>query len=85
MSQKRFVSQKELKTLFGIPYTRVHILRMEAAGQFPKRIWLSPQRMAWLQSEIESWIDERIAMRDDPLQHQAAPKEIAKKFKTQNA
>ena len=64
MSQKRLVSKKELKTVLGIPYSPQHIARLEAAGQFPKRIRLGQNRVAWLQSEVEAWIEERLAARE---------------------
>ena len=61
---KRLVSKKELKTVCGVPYSQAHIARLEAAGKFPKRIVLGPCRVAWLLSEVEAWIDMRIANRD---------------------
>jgi len=61
---KQIVSKKELKTILGIPYCPQHIARLEAAGRFPKRITLGQNRVAWLLSEVEAWIDERIAKRD---------------------
>jgi prophage regulatory protein len=60
---KRIVSKKELKTVCGIPYSPAHIARLEAAGEFPKRIQLGPNRVGWLLSEVEAWIDERLARR----------------------
>ena len=64
MSQKRLVSKKELKTVLGIPYSFQHIARLEKAGKFPKRIRLGQNRVAWLMTEIEAWIDERLAQRE---------------------
>ena len=61
---KQVVSKKELKTVCGIPYSPQHIQRLEHAGQFPKRIKLGRNRVAWLMSEVEKWIDERLAQRD---------------------
>ena len=61
---KRLVSKKELKTVCGIPYTPQHIGRLEAAGQFPKRVQLGPNRVAWLLSEVDAWLSKRIASRD---------------------
>jgi prophage regulatory protein len=40
--------------------------RLENVGQFPKRIRLGINRVAWLLSEIEAWVDERLANRDIP-------------------
>lgn len=43
----------------GIDYSREHLRRMERAEQFPKRVRLSPGRVAWRLSDIESWIESR--------------------------
>lgn len=61
---KQVVSKKELKTVCGIPYSGAHIARLEAAGQFPRRVRLGQNRVVWLVSEIEEWLDARIAKRD---------------------
>jgi prophage regulatory protein len=61
---KQLVSKKELRTVCGIPYTSQHIARLESAGQFPKRVQLGPNRVAWLLSEVNHWVSERIALRD---------------------
>ena len=63
MTQK-LVSKKELKSIFGVPYSFAHIARLEAAGQFPQRVRLGACRVAWVAEEVEAWIDERIATRD---------------------
>jgi prophage regulatory protein len=62
MTQK-LVTKKELRTIFGVPYSFAHIARLEAAGQFPKRVRLGACRVAWVSDEVEAWIDERIALR----------------------
>ena len=64
MSKKKLVSKKELKTVCGIPYSPQHIARLEAAGDFPKRIKLGQCRVAWLLSEVEEWIDQRLDNRN---------------------
>ena len=61
---KQVVSKKELKTVCGIPYSPQHIARLEAVGRFPKRIKLGENRVAWLLTEVEEWIDVRLASRD---------------------
>lgn len=61
---KKLVSKKELKTLCGIPYSPQHIARLEAAGLFPKRIQLGQNRVAWLLTEVEEWLEVRIAQRE---------------------
>lgn len=64
MFPKQIVSKKELRTVCGIPYSPQHIARLEAVGRFPKRIQLGQNRVAWLLSEVEEWLDERIAKRE---------------------
>ena|ERR1700747_197210 len=63
MTQK-LVSKKELKSVYGVPYCFAHIKRLEDAGEFPKRVKLGACRVAWVAEEVESWIDERVALRD---------------------
>lgn len=63
MTQK-LVTKKELKSIFGVPYSPAHIARLEAAGQFPQRVRLGACRVAWVSEEVQTWIDERIATRD---------------------
>jgi prophage regulatory protein len=60
---RKLVSKKELKSAYGIPYCFAHIARLEAAGQFPKRVQLGACRVAWVAEEVEDWIEERIAHR----------------------
>jgi prophage regulatory protein len=48
----------------GIRYSRPHLWRLWNAGQFPKPIKVSASRNAWLESEIDGWIEQRIAERD---------------------
>lgn len=42
-----------------VPYTPQHIYRLEAAGKFPRRIRIGPNRVAWRVIEIETWLRER--------------------------
>jgi predicted DNA-binding transcriptional regulator AlpA len=48
----------------GIPYCREQVRRKEKAGDFPLHIPLSDRRIAWIEAEIDSWIEQRAAMRD---------------------
>lgn len=61
---KRLVSKKKLSTVCGIPYTPQHIARLEAAGKFPRRVRLGPNRVAWLLSEVDAWMSERPCQRE---------------------
>lgn len=42
--------------------SRATIYRLVAAGTFPAPIKLSPQTIAWKESEVETWIDARPRM-----------------------
>ena len=46
-----------------VPYSRVQIWRLEKSGHFPRRISLGPNRVGWLESEVERWLEERLARR----------------------
>ena len=58
----RFIRKKELRAKVG--YSPAHIDRLEQAGDFPKRINLGPNSVAWLEHEVEAWIEARVAERD---------------------
>ena len=60
----RLLSWKQLKEEFGISFSREHLWRLEAAGKFPRRIYLSPQKVAWFENEILAWLAERAAERE---------------------
>ena len=47
-----------------VPYTRQHVLKLEKDRKFPRRLVVGANRIGWLLSEIEAWIEERIAERD---------------------
>jgi prophage regulatory protein len=60
----KLLSFKQLKDM-GLPWSREHIWRLESAERFPRRLELSPQRVAWLEDEVIAFIeakaDERTA------------------------
>jgi prophage regulatory protein len=47
----------------GIKYSRPHLWRMWNAGQFPRPVKVSPQRNAWLEADIDAWIESLVAER----------------------
>ena len=61
-----FVSFEDLKQL-GVPYSSKHLNRLIDAGQFPKAVKFGParnSRRAWLRTEIQAWLQQRIEIRD---------------------
>ena len=62
----QLVSFDELKAM-GISFSTQHLNRLIRSGHFPKAIKLGParnSRKAWLKSDIEAWISDRVASRD---------------------
>ncbi len=58
----RIVSAKERRQF--VPYSDMHIWRLEQAGRFPKRIRLGENRVGWSLRELQEWIEARKAERD---------------------
>ena len=56
-----FIVRAELRRL--VPYSMQHILRLEKRGQFPARVTIGTNRVAWVRSEVMSWIDTRMRQR----------------------
>jgi len=54
----------DLKLAKGIPYTRTHLWRLWKAGKFPRPIRVGDNRNAWIDTEIDNWIESRVASRD---------------------
>jgi prophage regulatory protein len=48
-----------------VPLSEATIWRMERRGEFPRRIPISPKRVAWLRKEIDAWLCARRASRDE--------------------
>ncbi|WP_049645534.1 helix-turn-helix transcriptional regulator [Candidatus Rhodobacter oscarellae] len=59
----RILSKRDLKEV--VLYSQQHVARLEKAGQFPKRIQLGPNRVGWLESEVQDWISERVELHGD--------------------
>ena len=57
----RIIDGPELSRM--IPYSTMHIWRLERAGKFPLRIRLGANRVGWSLSEVVGWIDARKAER----------------------
>jgi prophage regulatory protein len=57
----RLIRLKEVMHCSGL--ARSTIYKYIAANTFPKPVPLGGRAVAWIQSEIEAWIDERINYR----------------------
>jgi prophage regulatory protein len=47
----------------GVKWSKPHLWRKERDGEFPKRVPLGDRSVAWDESEIDNWIEERKAKR----------------------
>ena len=61
MSKKRALRYEQLKSEKGITWSRQYIGGSRKPGQFRHHFYVGPQTIAWLESEIDTWLDERIA------------------------
>jgi prophage regulatory protein len=61
ITENRIICATERREL--IPYSDMHIWRMERDGRFPLRIKLGPNRVGWSLQEIVEWVDLRKAER----------------------
>ena len=43
-----------------IPYSRAHLYRLEEQGDFPRRRRIGANRIAWVRSEIEQWLSQKM-------------------------
>ena len=48
-------------------YKRSNIYQLMNLGDFPKSVQQGPRAVAWLSSEIDQWIDDRVKERDQKL------------------
>jgi prophage regulatory protein len=60
-STGRIISAAERRRL--LPFSDMHIWRLEKAGKFPKRIKLGERRVGWDLDEVMAWIEDRKARR----------------------
>ena len=58
----RIVRYSELK-LKGIPWTRMHIARLEREGKFPRHVHLGPSTVGWVEAEIDSFVATAMSAR----------------------
>ena len=57
MSHDRLIRKSEALKLTGISATT--LWRLEKSGQFPARVQVGPNTVAYRLSEVETWMDSR--------------------------
>lgn len=55
----KLLRYRDLAPLKGIPYSRVHLSRLEKEGVFPKRVQVGPRRIGWPETEIDAYLQRR--------------------------
>lgn len=58
----RIISKRQLRDL--VPYSPQHIARLEKAGKFPKRVQLGPNRVGWVEEEVQDWLVAKAMQRE---------------------
>lgn len=56
-----FLRIRDVTALTGI--SRASVYRLAAAGEFPKPLKLSERASAWVRTEVETWVQAKIANR----------------------
>jgi len=59
----RLILPSELKALKGIDYSRTHLARLIKAKMFPQPVQVTPGRTAFVEAEIDEWIERLAAAR----------------------
>ena len=59
---RRLLTFADLKAR-GIPFSRVHIRRLERAGKFPQHISLGENSIAWFEDEVDDFLETKAQAR----------------------
>ncbi|NOQ93190.1 MAG: AlpA family phage regulatory protein [Methylophaga sp.] len=62
MGSTIIIRLNDVKKMTGL--SRSSIYDLISKGLFPKQIKLTPRSSGWVLSEIQQWLDDRIAARD---------------------
>jgi prophage regulatory protein len=55
---------RDLRNKKGIAWSRQHVFRMVRMGRFPAPVKLGEATNAWVEAEIDDWLEARVAERD---------------------
>jgi prophage regulatory protein len=59
---KRLMRRPEVEATTGLPTSSLY--NEIAIGKFPKPVPLSRNRVAWVEDEVQGWIEDKIARRE---------------------
>ncbi len=66
-STKKFIRLPSVIEKTG--YRRTAIYEKIGEGSFPRPVQLGPRAIAWVEEEIQEWMNERIKERDSVAKH----------------
>ena len=55
----RLIRRKEVQAKTGLGASSIYAMMQQ--GPFPKAVNISERRVAWIESDVDQWINERIA------------------------
>lgn len=58
----RLIKLKDVMAITGLSRSHTYALAMQ--DLFPRQVKLTERSSAWVESEVQEWIDTRIAQRD---------------------
>ena len=61
--QKRFIRLSQVEMLTG--YKRSRLYDFVKAGTFPQPLKIGPRATAWVEGEVQDWINQKIEQRDN--------------------
>ena len=59
----RLISFEEVRD--RVPFSKTHLYRKIAAGTFPRPVPLGPNKVAFIEREIDEWIASRLEAREN--------------------
>jgi prophage regulatory protein len=60
----KLLTYAQLESEKGVAYTRRHLRDLCRDGKFPRPVELSEARIAWVEHEVDAWVESKIAARD---------------------
>lgn len=61
----KLIKLKDVTAMTGL--SRSHLYALAQQGIFPKPVKLTERSSAWVESEVQGWIESRIALRNEEI------------------
>lgn len=72
----RILRLSQVIEITGLRKTKLY--ELQAAGEFPMRVQITPRSVGWVEGEIQAWLTQRVAARpyvfNHPLGRASSPK-----------